>query len=300
MRHRPLPLALAVFGLVLLPAAAAAKVQGHCEYEGRRVALVDGAAWALPEEPEEDFDDGYEGEEPAPPPGPKLMLAFVTFTVDAGALARATDREDALRDQSWELDESARLELTVQDGIVGSQYLWISPGTNISYSSNEVGHYQAGKAAAGRVAGSYRFSPEDGQELDCAVSFDLALLGDPKDAPPPPGTPLPPGGGEPGAAYLAMNKALHAGDFDAMLKLMPPERAAMMQEARKEPDFAAQMAMAQAMSPSKVKITGGRQDGDRAWVEFTAIEADSPRVGTAEMKREGGRWIMVRESTRDP
>jgi hypothetical protein len=74
----------------------------------------------------------------------------------------------------------------------------------------------------------------------------------------------------------------------------------MMQEARKEPDFAAQMAMAQAMSPSKVKITGGRQDGDRAWVEFTAVEADQPRVGTAEMKREGGRWIMVKESTRDP
>lgn len=300
MRTSYLPLALAAFGLGLLPAAAAAKVQGHCEYEGRHVALVDGAAWALPEEPEDDFDDGYEDEEPTPPAGPPLMLAFVTFAVDAGALARATDREEGLRDQSWEQDESARFELTVRGGVVGQQYLWISPGTNLSYSSNEVGHYVAGKAAAGRVAGTYRFAPEDGQALDCAVSFDLALLGDPKDAPPPPGTPLPAGGGEPGAAYLAMNKALHAGDFDAMLALMPADRAAMMQEARKEPDFAAQMALAQAISPTKVKITGGRQDGDRAWVEFTAVESDTPRVGTAEMKREGGRWIMVKESTRDP
>ncbi|TNJ35774.1 hypothetical protein [Arenimonas terrae] len=300
MRTATLPLALAALGLGLLPTLASARVEGHCEYEGRKVALVDGAAWAVPEDPEDDDDEGYEDDAPEVPSGPPLMLAFVTFAVDAGALARATDREDALRDQSWAQDESARLELTVEDGVVGQQYLWISPGTNISYSSNEVGQYKAAAGAKGRVSGEYRFTPEDGQELDCRVSFDLALLGDPKDAPPPPGTPLPPGGGEPGAAYLAMNKALHAGDFDAMLALMPADRAAMMRDARKDPDFAAQMALAQAMSPSKVKITGGRQDGDRAWVEFTAVEAGSPRVGTAEMVREGGRWIMLKESTRDP
>lgn len=300
MRTAALPLALAAFGLGLLPALAAAKVEGHCEYEGRRVALVDGAAWALPEAFEDDFDDGYEDDEPEAPSGPPVMLAFVTFGLDAGALARAADREDALRDQSWQQDESARLELTVENGVVGQQYLWISPGTNVSYSSNEVGHYKAGAAAKDRVSGEYRFSPEDGQDLDCRVRFDLALLGDPKDAPPPPGVALPAGGGEPGAAYLAMNKAVRAGDFDAMLKLVPPERAAMMQDARKDPDFAMQMAMVQAMAPTNVKITGGRQDGDKAWLEFTATEADSPRVGTAEMKREGGRWIMVKESTRDP
>lgn len=300
MHTTTLALALAALGLGLLPTPAIARVEGHCEYEGHRVALVDGAAWAVPEDPEDDADDGYGEDAPEVPPGPPLMLAFVTFAVDAGALARATDREDALRDQSWQQDESARLELTVEDGVVGQQYLWISPGTNISYSSNEVGHYRATAGAKDRVSGEYRFTPEDGQDLDCRVSFDLALLGDPKDAPPPPGTPLPPGGGAPGAAYLAMNKALHAGDFDAMLALMPAERAAMMRDARKEPDFAAQMALAQAMSPSKVRITGGRQDGDRAWVEFSAVEAGSPRVGTAEMVREGGRWIMVKESTRDP
>lgn len=300
MRTAALPLALAAFGLGLFPVLAAAKVQGHCEYEGRKVALVDGAAWALPEEPEDDFDEGYEDEATEEPSGPSVMLAFVTFEVDAGALARATDREEALRDQSWAQDESARLELTVEDGTVGQQYLWISPGTNISYSSNEVGHYKPGTGARNRVIGEYRFSPEDGQDLDCRVNFDLALLGDPKDAPPPPGVALPAGGGEPGAAYLAMNKAVQAGDFDAMLRLMPPERVAMMQDARKDPDFAAQMALMQAMSPTNVKISGGRQDGDKAWLEFTAVEAAQPRAGTAEMHREGGRWVLVKESTRDP
>lgn len=302
MRTATLPLALAAFGLGLLPALAIAKVEGHCEYEGRKVALVDGAAWVLPEE-EDDFDDGYEDEAPEVPSGPPVMLAFVTFGLDAGALARATDREEALRDQSWEQDESARLELTVEDGMVGQQYLWISPGTNVSYSSSEVGHYtaaKAAKAAKDRVSGEYRFSPEDGQELDCRVKFDLALLGDPKDAPPPPGVALPAGGGEPGAAYMAMNKAVQAGDFDAMLKLMPPDRAEMMREARNEPDFAAQMALMQAMSPTQVKISGGRMDGDKAWLEFTAVESGQPRAGTAEMHREGGRWILVKESTRDP
>lgn len=300
MRTAALPLALAAFGLGLFPALAAARVQGQCEYEGRKVALVDGAAWVLPEEEDDGFDEGYEDEAPEVPSGPPVMLAFVTFGLDAGALARASDREEALRDQSWDQDESARLELTVEGGVVGQQYLWISPGTNVSYSSNEVGHYTAAKSAKDRVSGEYRFSPEDGQELDCRVTFDLALLGDPKDAPPPPGVALPAGGGEPGAAYLAMNKAVQAGDFDAMLKLMPPDRVAMMQDARKDPDFAAQMALMQAMSPTQVTISGGRMDGDRAWLEFTAVESGQPRAGTAEMHREDGRWVLVKESTRDP
>ncbi|MFY2763687.1 hypothetical protein [Arenimonas sp. MALMAid1274] len=283
--------------LGLFAGSAGAEVGGHCTYDGQRVTFVDGAAWPLPAD--DDAGSGQDDEEGAPP-APEYMLAFVTFQLDAGALARSGDREDALRDQSWEQDESARLELTLQDGVVTQQYLWISPGTNLSYSSGEVGTYTVGKAVANRLAGTYRFTPADGQDLTCSIDFDLPLLGDAANAPPPPGVALPAGGGDPGKAYLAMNAAMRAGDVDALAELMPPAQAAQLAKARNTPDFAAQLALMQAMTPADVRVLGGRQDGDRAWLEFSATEAGQPRRGTAELKRESGRWITVRESTRDP
>lgn len=289
-------LLMAALAAAVVAGAAQAKVAGQCSYEGRKVALVDGSAWLLPVEAED--EDEYDDGEPAP--GPEVQLVFTTFKLDLGALQRAANREDAARDQSWEQDESARLQLTLQDGAITQQYLWISPGTNLSYSSSEVGHYTPGKAAAGQVAGQYRFSPEDGQDLDCELAFTVALLGDASKAPPPPGQPLPAGGGEAGKAYLALNAAMLAGDLDKLQALLPPGQAAEMKKSRNSPDFAAQLAMMQAMTPSKVRITGGRQDGDQAWLEFTAVEAGQPRAGTAEMARESGRWVLKRESTRDP
>jgi hypothetical protein len=97
-----------------------------------------------------------------------------------------------------------------------------------------------------------------------------------------------------------VNAALRAGDLDALAALLPPARVAMMEEARKSPDFDAQLALMKTMAPTDIRITGGRVDGDAAWIEFTAVEFGSPRAGTAEMVREDGRWFVKSESTRDP
>lgn len=295
-------LALAV-AACLLAGTAQAKVSGTCVYKDRTVTFVDGAAWQLPvEEDDEDDDFGYyDDEDDAAPAGPPVEVAFATVKLDAGALARASDRGDNVQDQVWAEDgDHGRLTITIEGNRVSHQSFWMSPGTSASYSGSDVGHLKPGAEKAGRVSGSYRFTPEDGQDITCSVSFDLALLGDASAAPPPPGTPLPPDGGAPGKAYLAMNKALHSGDFEAIASLMPASRAAEIEEMRNSPDRDDMLEMARALSPTKVKITGGRQDGDTAWVEFTALEGGAPRVGTAEMKREGTIWYMVRESTRGP
>jgi len=286
--------------------AAAAPVSGYCTHPDRRISLVDGVAWLEPVEPEDEADaaeseaEGEDGAEPEAAPAPPIRLGLSSALLDAGDIARAEDREAAFRDQGWGQDQSGRLELTITEGAVRQQYLWMSPGTNLSYASSEVGRYQPGPDQPGRVRGTYRFTPDDGQDLTCEVSFDLAILGDVKDAPPLPGIALPADGGAPGAAYLEMNRALHAGDIETMLRMLPADRAAELRAARSSPDFPKMIAFAQAISPARVVITGGRQDGNRAWVEFTAVEEDQPRAGTAEMSFEGGRWIMMRESTRDP
>lgn len=302
-RHA-LAFALAI-AACLLVGTAQATVSGSCVYKNRTVTFVDGAAWQLPaEEENKDEDGGHDDddqEDGTAPAGPPLALAFTTVIIDAGALARAKDRSDNLHDQVWGQDgDSGRLLLTVEGSRVSRQDFWMSPGSSASYSGSKLGHYTPAPAATGKAAGSYRFTPDDGQDITCNVEFNLTLLGDAATAPPPRGTPLPAHGGAPGAAYLAMNKALHSGDFEAMARLMPASRATEVAEMRNSPDRAAHHEMARALSPTKVRITGGRQHGDSAWVEFSALESGTPRVGTAEMKREGTVWYLVRESTRDP
>ena len=297
-------LVVAVAAALAGQAAAKSSVDGRCSYEDKVLALVDGAAWVPPpDEDEDDEPEDWDGDgEPDPVPQ-KLVVAFTTFPLDNGALWRAADRDSELMDQAFsdDGDASGKVALTLEDGEVVMLAAWFSPGTSLSRSGSDIGRLAPAPAAGGTapVAGEYHDLDED-DGFRCDIRFDVPRLGDVADAPPLPGTPLPAGGGEPGAAYLAVNKALRAGDLDALARLMPPDRVAQMEEARKSPDFDEQLALMQAMAPSDVKITGGRVDGDTAWVDFTATEFDQPRVGTATLKKEGGRWVMIEESTRDP
>jgi hypothetical protein len=281
---------------------AQAAVTGFCTYEGARHVLVDGVAWVEPEDPDEDHDWDDDGV-PDEAVGPDIKLGFTTFKLDAGDIQRSDDRDDALTNQAFAADESAKLMLTLApDKLVTQQYLWISPGSNLSYSSNEVGKYTAKTAGKGRIAGQYHYADDDEEGPVCDVTFDIAQIGTVADAPPPPpppGKPLPADGGEPGKVYLALNKAMIAGDVDALGKLLAPAQAAEMQKMRGTPDFAAQLALMQAMTAHDVRIKSGRIDGDKAWLEFDGTEGDMPRSGTVEMVKEEGRWRVVSESTRD-
>ena len=280
---------------------ATAAVSGHCTYEGTRHALVDGIAWIEADElVAHDWDEDGVPDEPEPP---DITLGFGSFTIDAGAVQRAEDRGDALRDQAFANDEATKVELTLSpEGLVTSQYLWISPGTNLSNSGSDVGKYTAKAGAKGHLAGHYTFADDDAEGPACDITFDIAQIGTVAEAPPPPplpGTPLPAGGGEPGKVYLALNRAVIAGDIDAIIKLLSPAKAAELQKARAQPELAQQMEFMQAMTAKNVKIVGGRIDGDLAWLEFEAEEGGAPRSGTVEMKREDGIWRVLTESTRD-
>jgi hypothetical protein len=279
--------------------AAEAAVSGHCTYEGVKHALIDGAAWVVPEDPEEDHDWDDDGV-PDETVGPDIELGFTTFKIDAGAVQRAQDRDDALMDQAFAADDATKIELTMSpDKLITQQYVWISPGTNLSYSSSEVGKLNLGKQGGGRIAGTYEYTDDDAEGPICRITFDVALLGSVAEAPPLPGKALPANGGEPGTVYLALNKAMLAGDIDALAKLMPPAQVEEMNKARATPEFTQQLALMQAMTPRNVKLKGGRIDGDKAWLEFDAEEGDTLRSGTVEMLKEDGRWRVVSESTRD-
>src|SRR5688572_27291483 len=281
-------------------AAAKSQVQGKCSYQDKAIALVDGAAWVPPPDDDDEPEDWDGDGEPDPEPV-KLEVGFTSFPLDTGALWRATDRDDQMMDQAFADDgeNSGKVVLSLEDGEIVMLSAWFSPGTSSSRGGDDIGTLTPAPAAAGPVAGRYRYVDEDGG-FTCDITFQVPRIGEPADAPPLPGKPLPRGGGEPGAAYLVLNKPLRAGDMDALAKLLPPDRVAEMEAARAPPDFAAQMAMLQAMAPTDIVITGGRVDGDTAWLDFTANEFDQPRAGTAKLVKQGGRWVMMEESTRDP
>jgi hypothetical protein len=301
MSRTTLAIAIAI-ALGSMGTTAHAAVSGQCTYDGVKHAIVDGVAWVVPEDPDEDHDWDDDGV-PDETVGPDIKFGFASFTLDAGDIQRAEDRDDALTNQAFAQDESTKLELTLDpDKLVTQQYLWISPGTNLSYSSNQVGKYTAKAAGKGRIAGHYVYADDDAEGPSCDITFDVVQIGTVAEAPPPappPGQPLPAGGGEPGKVYLALNKAMLAGDLDALGTLLAPAQAAEMQKARGTPDFKQQLALMQAMTAHDVKIKSGRIDGDKAWLEFDGTEGDALRSGTVEMVREDGRWRVVSESTRD-
>lgn len=95
-----------------------------------------------------------------------------------------------------------------------------------------------------------------------------------------------------------MKKALHSGDFAASARLMPASRAEEIEQMRSSPDLAYQLEMARALSPTQVRITG-----DRASVEFTALESDHPGSAPpkSSAKAPSGSWSANPPATRtDP
>ena len=293
-----------VFALGLsLGGPVVAGVEGSCERDGRSVRFVDGVAWAVIEA--WDLEAGI----------PAWELGFATMAIDKPDVWRApADRRGtAFSFQAMQAEgDAASLTLRLlrvpatpasdeQDAREGedrvdSQTLWLSPGTTLSSSGSSVGEIVVEHQQAGRIAGHYRF--DDGAER-CTVRFDIEVIGDRAAAPPLPGTALPADGGAPGQAVLASNRALLAGDLDALAALLPPERVEMMRAAqRNDPGFDRQFDLMRSFAPQEMAITGGRVDGDRAWVEFIATQGGEPIAGTTELHLRDGRWYIDTETTR--
>ena len=111
------------------------------------------------------------------------------------------------------------------------------------------------------------------------------------------GTKLPQGGGDPGKAYTAFDKAARSGNINEMKKYasktrpMPDIPAAEMKEV---------IEMIKAMRPAKIKVAGGFIDGDHATLTVDGEESGSKAkmVGTIEMALEDGGWKILKEKWR--
>jgi hypothetical protein len=108
------------------------------------------------------------------------------------------------------------------------------------------------------------------------------------------GTKLPAGGGDPGKAYVAFDKAARSGNLKELKKFAS--------KARPLPDMSdaelkEMLEMIKMMRPAKVKVTGGFVSGDHATLSVDAEEPGSKgkMTGTIEMALEDGVWKIVAE-----
>lgn len=138
------------------------------------------------------------------------------------------------------------------------------------------------------VAGEFSIGDAPG------LRFDLAISGDKLERP---GKKLPADGGEPGKVLLARIAAIHDGDMDELIANTPPDQAEEMRQAIASGEAEQLMAMAKLFTPTDIRILGGHQDGDTAWIDFTGTESGAKVTGVGKLRRSGGRWQVESVST---
>lgn len=279
--------AAALLGLVALPAAAG-DTGGTCQYKGKEYKFIDGVYFTAP-----DAFDATKKER---------VLAFTTIALDKVAIGRAKDddKDDAIREQAWEVDGAGRVQLSLNDDDEVSSMQFNSDGTSLSQSGTAIGILALTMKTADGVSGTFKLEGDD-DDLGCNLHFELAagdITAAVAAAPPvPKGKLLPAGGGEIGKVYMANFNAMRKGDIDALMATAAADTRKQMEAARKEPDFPAMLEMMKAFAPTKIKITGGQDFGNTAELTLEGTdESGTKSTGIAQMAKEGGAWKVVKTS----
>lgn len=111
---------------------------------------------------------------------------------------------------------------------------------------------------------------------------------------------LPKGGGEPGKAYVAYDKALRSGNIEKILAAMGADAKKQLDELtggdrEKAKDM---IEMINALRASKVKVVDGYSDGERAslYVEGeSSMEKGAKEKGRVNLLRDEKRWVVLKE-----
>lgn len=91
-------------------------------------------------------------------------------------------------------------------------------------------------------------------------------------------------------AYFTFQAALMKGDKATMMKLIDPEKAAMMNT----PEFPQMIKFIQEMQAKNIKVLKVAEKGDSATL---SVSGDAGKqTGTVTMERRNGQWIVMKES----
>ncbi len=101
-----------------------------------------------------------------------------------------------------------------------------------------------------------------------------------------------------GKAYRALEKTVAAGDYEAYKRNMASESAKVMDQQMKEMNMEPKQGMAflKAMSPSDLKFTSLKVDGQKATLLATGKQGGEMNYGTIDLVEEDGQWKVAKQS----
>lgn len=215
--------------------------------------------------------------------------------LDPATIAAAFDPDDGARESYGERSGGyVRVCLPPDGGECGLHYSRNDPSD--SFNSSGYGDLSVTTQTRDRIAGRWRLEePEDffGKTYDFDLRFDAAIHT-------PPGTPLPAGGGDAGAAYRAYADAVKTGDLrtlrgflgDAAEWRLPDNDAERIKETLKD------LRDEQPLAPDVLR---GRRHGDTVvlWVRGTDRD-DITRAGRVRMQWKDGRWSVGEQDLDGP
>ncbi len=145
------------------------------------------------------------------------------------------------------------------------------------------------KLVDGRLRGTlHQAEGSDKRSFD--VTLDVPVEGDDH------GTTQGAGGGAPGQAYLAYDRALGGSDPAAVRSCLSEERRATWAHAEKQGQGSEFLAFLREDHPTRIAVTQGYIDGDHALVLFEGENAEGKLRGEAQLVREGGSWRFEEET----
>ncbi len=206
----------------------------------------------------------------------------------------------AERDVDEHVWDSAYLELGItKTAEFGGEPKLQVYSQSIRFSADSAGNVSGGTypELALESSGPERFAgrvylKEPQTIFDDTFMYDLTFSAPLSDPDAPIGEALAEGGGEPGNAYLAWVAAVHSGDLARLKELVPPERAAQMDDE----EVKASLEFIQAMTPTEVTVLGGSSDGDTAILKVTGVMDGEAVKGEVTMQKMGDRWIAAGSS----
>jgi len=274
--HRRLPPRLALVALLALPSLARAEEPGHAsgwfQSAGSKLGITDAYAF---------HGDSSLG-------GEKVILVALS---NQGFVPAEIDR---YWDRRYVLDHFFRdattgivyFELALDGAYRGLSYDF-GAGDGCVYCSGGV--ESTVKLVDGRLRGKLSEKP-GGDQRSFDVTLDVAVASDEH------GAPQGAGGGEPGKAYLAYDRALTSGDRAALAGLLSSARRSTWKSAEHDgrgDDFVAVLG---EEHPANVAVVEGYVQGNQALLLLAGRGAAGPTHGEALMTREQGAWRFEEET----
>jgi hypothetical protein len=226
----------------------------------------------------------------AGPDGKPIPIVVMTsFKIDRPAVIASIDTIGGFIDQAGKIENSqfAFIRVVAPDRCGVSAYL------NAAQKQIDLANSFPAKMVvppvAGRVAGDCRTKvPEKmfEDEYDFAFSYDLPLT------PIPPPTVLTSGGGEPGAVYTGLVKAIQAADWKSASSHLAehevPDKAPKASEMKEYFDGLA------LNYPKEATITKGLLKGDKANLEIKGTNNEGKKIeGVVAMKKTATGWRVL-------